>query len=163
MAIDPGVKRSGFAFFVDGELKGAGHVENESLMAILAGDSLLLEMPRVYGGRSARGDTNDLLDLSLMVGRFYQEGLNMRMAVRLVTPAQWKGQTPKEVMQRRTEKQLTHSELSLIAGCKLPKSRAHNMWDAIAMGLFVLTKQERLAYLARRRQQNEIGEEIDTF
>ncbi len=150
-AIDPGVKRCGVAMFEDGRLIVARHLDTESAVNDLWGDRLIIEMPRVYGGRSSRGDTNDLLDLAMVVGRFQREAQSCGMDTRLVTPAQWKGQTPKDVMQRRTEAQLTEQELAVVREAKLPKSRAHNMWDAIALGLFALSVRERGIYVNEKQ------------
>ena len=52
-----------------------------------------------------------------------------------VTPAQWKGQTPKKVTEQRARKALTWDELVAV---ELPSARSlhHNVWDAVGIGLW---------------------------
>jgi hypothetical protein len=56
----------------------------------------------------------------------------------LYRPRIWKGSKPKEAMEAVTRWRLSPRELSFV---KLPaKSLQHNVWDAIALGLFFLNK-----------------------
>jgi len=57
-------------------------------------------------------------------------------------PAQWKGQAPKTVITERTKRALASAELSRVV---LPSaaSLAHNVWDAVGLGLYHLKKGGR--------------------
>lgn len=139
IAIDPGVKACGVARFDDrGVLRVARYepVEelHDSLDDFLYGDSLVVEMPRIYPGSSQqKGDLNDLLNLAAIVGRC--EALYGSMCRERVFPAQWKGQVPKKIMTARILSKLSKVERDCIvhAGAK-----DHNIIDAIGIGLWKL-------------------------
>jgi hypothetical protein len=97
----------------------------------LAGDCII-EVPQVYPGQQQKGDQNDLINLAVMVGEYAAHATSVGFKVRLVRPREWKGQLPKDVCWRRVRETLTPLELDTMA--KLPKSRAHNMHDAIGLG-----------------------------
>ncbi len=144
LAIDPGVRRSGWARYESGFLTACGHDDNNLIpfydrKSAIGSLNFVIEMPQVYGGRSAKGDTNDLLELAYQVGRFVEMADGLSMGIKRVRPAEWKGQTPKEVTTRRARLILTADEMRIIP--KLAKSRAHNMWDAIAMGLWAVGRE----------------------
>ena len=145
IAIDPG-KVTGFAEFDDpygSSLLRRATVctEEECLMLIenvapirqgkSAGDCLI-EIPQVYPGQQQKGDQNDLIKLAVMVGRYSDRATACGFRVTLVKPRAWKGQLPKDVCWRRVRETLTQDELTRLK--KLPKSRAHNMHDAIGLG-----------------------------
>jgi len=96
-----------------------------------AGDCII-EVPQVYQGQQQKGDQNDLIALAVMVGKYAECAKENRFVVKLVKPREWKGQLPKDVCWRRVRETLTPHELSQIP--KLPKTKAHNMHDAIGLG-----------------------------
>jgi hypothetical protein len=128
LAIDPGVKRSGWAIFnKEGVLTKCDHQDNEELEAWLelTAYESVIEMPRVYGGRSAKGDTQDLLTLAYHVARFSI----LTGYTTLVHPQEWKGQVPKDVCARRVLSRLTEAEHACIP--ELARTRLHNVHDVI--------------------------------
>ncbi len=151
VSIDPGVKACGVAVFKDGILISAKYVERKDRCpkALAAAvwdyvteelprdciDLVIVERPRTYGGRASRGDTNDLLDLSIVVGALL---VAIGGEYRLVYPADWKKQVPKEIMIARIKSKLSESELDNIIFCR--GSKMHNVWDAIGIGLFQLKR-----------------------
>jgi hypothetical protein len=100
-------------------------------------DEVVLEkMVHYPGQRGARADAvaNDLIDLTavscLLAGSLHPREISF------LTPQEWKGNVPKEVMQRRIEKALSGPELALLeAACKGVGALAHNLWDAVGIGL----------------------------
>lgn len=96
-----------------------------------AGDCII-EIPQVYPGQQQKGDQNDLINLAVMVGRYSDHAISVGFKIKLVKPREWKGQLPKDVCWRRVKETLTSSELDRLA--KVPKSRAHNMHDAVGLG-----------------------------
>jgi hypothetical protein len=141
VAIDPG-KVTGFAFFEDDVLRTATACTEEQCLVLienaapirqgkLAGDCII-EIPQVYPGQQQRGDQNDLIKLAVMVGRYADRATACGFNIKLVKPREWKSQLPKDVCWRRVRETLTAYELARMV--KLPKSRAHNMHDAIGLG-----------------------------
>ncbi len=136
IAIDPG-KVTGFAHFEDGVLVFANVcTEEECLVQIAtlrlpAGDCII-EVPQVYPGQQQKGDQNDLIGLAVEVGKYAARATAVGFHVKLVKPSTWKGQLPKDVCWLRVSETLTPYELTRVA--RLPKSRAHNMHDAIGLG-----------------------------
>jgi hypothetical protein len=58
--------------------------------------NLIIEMPQTYGGRAARGDTNDLIALGATVGAIeHMARAILGIHVSNVRPSDWKGQIPK--------------------------------------------------------------------
>lgn len=100
---------------------------------------ITIERPKVYPTAQQKGDQEDITELSVVVGALL--GLLSRHCrdIRLVYPHEWKGQTPKEVTKRQVIDTLTVEEANRIV---FPKQRGlhHNIWDAIALGLWA---QER--------------------
>lgn len=88
VTIDPGLRGCGCAAWTEGgELVRAAYVVGEKEVSTSIGwtvrvmawaveewlskeplDRLIIERPQTYRGRAARGDANDLLDVSLVVG-----------------------------------------------------------------------------------------------
>ncbi len=152
LAIDPGLNACGCAWFRHGVLTCArlsGHVSPTwhsvpqraaSTAGEVSGDfgvpeRLVIEWPQVYrlGGR-AGADPNDLLGLAAVAGavaaHYYDATINV------YKPAEWKGQVPKEVHHARIMRFLSDAEKLAIP--KLPKTKLHNVLDAIGLGLFHL-------------------------
>jgi hypothetical protein len=141
VAIDPG-KTTGVAVFLGDVLHLAMVCDEEQCLMHIenyapvrqgkpAGDCII-EVPQVYPGQQQKGDQNDLIKLAVMVGRYADRATACGFCIKLVKPREWKGQLPKDVCWKRVRETLTSFELTKLA--KLPKSRAHNMHDAIGLG-----------------------------
>jgi len=159
LAIDPGVRGCGCALLSPAApnlLRAAAYVPSSSTeerasawieMTRAVEDwarnianvtQVVVELPRVYQGQKQKGDPNDLIDLAAVVGAlcasFDHRQRSETMPVRVFFPYEWKGQAPKEIIQERVKKRLSAAELEAVA---LPRAKglAHNVWDAVALGL----------------------------
>ncbi len=162
--VDPGLKCCGWALFRDMYLVKAGLSRTKSSTveertrdhcSNLAGAGLLdkagiviIEKPQVYVQRLWKGDPNDLIDLSIVVGGIL--GCTRPTVItRVVTPQQWKGQIPKDVTDARTRRTLTkRGEMQAVANPVVlgepkgaPEGLLHNMMDAISIGLSYLERE----------------------
>ncbi len=134
IAIDPG-KVTGIAVFQVGLLFRATVCSlKEALLFIEQGKSgdCIIEVPQVYPGQQQKGDQNDLINLAVVVGRYAEQATACGFRVMLVKPREWKGQLPKDVCWQRVRETLSTIELARMD--KVPKSKAHNMHDAIGLG-----------------------------
>lgn len=101
-------------------------------------DIVVIEKPRIYPGpsRDKAGnmrDLNDLIDLACVAGGI--AALFDTQQIITVYPADWKGQMPKEKMNKRVLDTLTPEERKCIQSVgKLD----HNTLDAIGIGLHYL-------------------------
>lgn len=142
IAIDPGKLSSGFAVFEkDHEhtwrLFDCGFLPNDKLREKVARHSLMVsEKMRVYRQEFWKGDPNDLVDVSIELGRLMQASLDPSPV--LLLPQTWKGQTPKDVMRERVTSRLSAPEnLKLETRLSAIKSNVrHNVYDAVGIGLF---------------------------
>lgn len=105
-------------------------------------DELVIELPQVYrdGNQSQRKrgtDPNDLIHLACVVSAVSSTFATIDQ--RVVLPAEWKQQVPKEIMHERAMKRLGPQEVARLP--KLPKSKLHNVLDALSIGL---TESKRL-------------------
>ena len=151
IAVDPGVV-TGFAFFVGGKLLSAKTCSVEEFRMLIENETPLswqnsrkphesvcvIELPQIYPGQQQKGDQNDLITLAVAVGRYVEIAKACGFQTRLVKPREWKGQLPKDVCWSRVKDTLSFEELARIP--KLPKSRAHNMHDAIGIGTWFLKR-----------------------
>lgn len=154
-AFDPGVAGFGVAIFVDDLLLVARYIKNPlhdrgglvawrgaGLAAAnhaikFAADAVICEFPRVYGDAQSKGDRNDLIALTCAASF----ALAPFGVAEIVYPQQWKGQLPKAICQRRIVAALTAVERERVA---LPvASLAHNVWDAVGIGLFAIGRGVR--------------------
>ncbi len=157
LALDPGIRGCGVALFAEGRLVACDYVKNpvtkgDDFDAIVAmgravrdwrwvgatmlgsghGFDLVAEYPRIYTAAKSKGDNNDLLPL---VGVGAAVATFASSAVR-VFPDTWKKQLPKDVCHARIRSRLDAGELVLLeAAAKRAKSLAHNMVDAVGIGL----------------------------
>lgn len=162
VAVDPGLRGCGVAVFRETDLIWAGYAVGATdtnvrradawramvrgVQAALAGvgglldeqlrpQHLAIELPQVYRDSHQRGakrgtDPNDLIELGAVVGGV-EELLGCATTVYL--PREWKGQAPKEIVHDRARARLSAAETAAV---KLPRaSLAHNVWDAVALGL----------------------------
>jgi hypothetical protein len=151
LTIDPGVRGCGCAAWTaSGELLRAAYVpagapSDKTVGALVRRtawaveswisdgpplEGLVIERPQTYHGRAARGDTNDLLDLSLVVGAL---SLLSTCPLILMRPSEWKGNAPKGVTEARARKQL--GELVVRVDLSCGKRLSTNIWDAVGIGL----------------------------
>jgi len=93
-------------------------------------DVVVIELPQIYKVRKV--DPNDLARLAALGGELAEA--SGAKHVEYVLPAEWKGQTPKAIAQARAHAALTAYELKGVAAIP-QKTLAHNMWDAIGIGL----------------------------
>lgn len=153
LAIDPG-RCTGWCVAVDGKIKDCGVYDFDPWgqrftflsHPIYQPDLVVIEYPQVYRGRHSKGDPNDLIPVAgqaWATASFHQSTDHAR--VELVLPAQWKGQLDKDVHHPRLFSQpyrqdwgLDHEEQITVAkgGRGLPKSRLHNMLDAVCLAVW---------------------------
>ena len=128
MGIDPGLRCTGVAW---GDLGNPELIQSYSVrvkpsslqnrisnitasvinqyLAGLAPDVVIIEKPQVYQGHLQKGDPNDLIDLAILVGQLMSSlSFVWLSTILLPTPAQWKGQIPKDIHHRRIRKQCPH-------------------------------------------------------
>lgn len=150
VAVDPGKLVAGVALFDDKELAAAWLVEGnhhfDTAERIL--DSVLDRVPRplitrvviekmqIYLGE--RVNKNDLIDVAIMTGatgEAFRLRLMNPLVIELPHPRKWKGQVPKDVMVKRVIKTLSGEEHQRV---RVPsqKKLAHNVWDAVGIGLW---------------------------
>lgn len=104
-------------------------------------DRVVGERQVVYpGAKGLKTNPNDLLDLAMCAGAFYGAlCVDLRASLRLVEPAEWKAQVPKEITRERIKAILTPQEISRIR----KGGEMHNVWDAIGIGLFASGRAKR--------------------
>lgn len=132
VSIDPGVRASGQAFW---EGKKLVYVAYDAPSGPSDYSPLIIEKPQVYQGRAQKGNPNDLIDLAVEVGRII--GIS-EVAFETVLPRQWKGAVKKEIMLKRILSKLDDDELLVIKNCGVSNSKAHNIIDAVGIGLWKL-------------------------
>ena len=158
VSVDPGLNGCGVAVWLDNTLSWAGYIKNpgalptdmvrqvEPVMGKLPWSlklgtenpvDLAIELPQVYTVSKSKGDPNDLINLAVVVGAFL-ERWSTRGRQHVYSPGRWKGQVPKLIMVERIQKRLRPDET---ASVDLPaKSLAHNVWDAVGIGLYHLDR-----------------------
>jgi hypothetical protein len=162
LAIDPGIKATGWAIFDDGKLKACGvaratkslnqvdsmreildevSVQWEEYMGFSYSPTLLVaERPQVYQQAMLKGDPNDLIPLAMIDGaiweRFKPQGVSFPL------PREWKGQVPKQVMANRILDGLSKREFEIVKDSleRVPSSLRHNSYDAIGLGQWALKR-----------------------
>lgn len=145
LSIDPGMC-TGWAFFRAGMLERCGVTTVDAplcpaLALIPHCSDLVVEWPQVYRPGQSKGDPNDLIKVAVEVGRWIERADLAGAATSTPTPNEWKGQVPKGVHHARAKGCLTPSELGTLP--ILPESKAHNMLDAVALGLWRLGRLRR--------------------
>lgn len=164
LSLDPGIRGCGVAIFSDGLLsqaayvcnpclEGSGAAEAASMASWVQGffsnwkvDEIAVEWPRIYASRiregSSKADPNDLLALT-GVGAALVALLAPARATSYV-PSDWKGQLTKEATEARIRSRFHQYELEIaVRGAEAARSKAHNMFDAIGIGLHHLGRFER--------------------
>jgi len=152
IAIDPG-KDAGVAVFVDCILQHAALANwddshavfraaarwQDSVDGVMCRGDVVCEVPQSY--RMGAASRQSLLTLSFRAG--YLVGLLRPEMFRLVTPQEWKGQTPKHIQQARTAAVLSTQEHDVLMRVMrdIPESKQHNVWDAVGIGLWHLRRR----------------------
>lgn len=136
VGIDPGVHFCGISHFYQGKLEYAAYLPTDDMFSFIC-DQLpvayryLIECPRIYPQARQKGDQNDLINLARVVGGLERwcEG-----KVEIIYPREWKGTVDADVMVKRIQERLSPEEK---AKAVLPsaKSKHHNVWDAVGIGL----------------------------
>jgi hypothetical protein len=159
LTLDPGIRGCGVALldgprvawakYVTNPVKSGAdvHAVREMARAVwhalphLTVARLLVEWPQVYTYGKGKGDPNDLLAL-VGVGSALA-ALLPGAVVEGVRPRVWKGTIDGDAMVARIQSRVTAAERVAI---QLPcASLAHNVWDAVGIGLW------RVGRLARQR------------
>lgn len=138
IAIDPGVHMSGVAIMAVHDdtiyqLIYAGYQPTGDLkIPSYSNATLLIERPEKY---PYKGKTHKDIDTLLaIVDTLKEMAKDAAWVCRTFTPAQWKGQVPKNVHHARVMRQLTEAEEAAV---KWPADYLrHNVLDAIGLGLF---------------------------
>lgn len=165
VSVDPGLHVCGVALWSDGELSEAwlavaptdppplGYLPWEWMAKAVARDladrtprlgaDLAIEVPQVYHQSKLKGDPNDLIDIALVAGAVatrvaaYHGGVTTTYR-----PQAWKGSTPKKVMVERIKAKLSAEEHLRVVPPRAA-ALAHNVWDAVGIGLHHLQRQRR--------------------
>jgi hypothetical protein len=148
LAVDPGKKACGVAYFVDGNLMQCALRQGDdafdtalsvavwfTTMPYAVVEHLVVEGQQIYG-RPGTADPNDLIPLAQVVGGIFARVPHVERHNPL--PRQWKGSVPKEIFTKRLRHALTPDEARLLSALKLPKSTEHNVLDAIGLGKWAL-------------------------
>lgn len=148
VSVDPGLRASGVAVwdgagvllwagYVKGAVAAPGAIAWEAMARAVyhaveryEPHELAIELPQTYGGRAARGDTNDLIQLAAVVGAV---ATRLRLATTVYRPADWKGGVRKEVTAARVDESLSDNEKTRIEWPAA--SLRHNVYDALGIGL----------------------------
>ncbi len=159
VAIDTGLRRSGFAVFDDGRLVLGTLVRNPELTARgprawdamteavlaaypLAADTLVVEIMQ-YDSRTARGAAADVFELVGVGSRLLGAFAGRVGSALAVTPNEWKGgSVPKEVTRARAMKQLSAEEVAAIEDLD-----DKDIMDAVCIGLWAVTSSGERAKL----------------
>lgn len=155
LAIDPG-EWTGYAVYqmqklVEAGVLGKGRAEIQGQLRATLGclvaagrrpDEAVIEIPQVYRQRQQKGDPNDLISVAIIAGICNSLIYSYTYCdVDLIHPREWKGQRPKDVDNRGILETLSQEELRIFEALKLPKSKAHNVVDAIGIGLWELGRR----------------------
>jgi Holliday junction resolvasome RuvABC endonuclease subunit len=153
ISVDPGTRTTGWAIFKEKNLflfgkissnKGNWLENTNHIVRCL--DSiynehftfglkvLYLEFPEYWAGEQgwAARESGSIQKLSFLCGRIYERFLEY-MKVQLITPSKWKGQLPKEVVQKRLKTIFSSIE----------KEEDHNVLDAIGVGYYCGVKGDK--------------------
>ena len=152
LAFDPGTNTGWAAFSTSGRLKAAGLIEFEDCyprcmihdFPNLEGvKNVIIEKPRIYDRKLWKGDPNDLISVALIGG--FCAGVEFRdmyttiggyREIEYIYPQDWKGGRPKDVDNKYTLTLLDHEETIILSKLKLPKTKLHNVIDAVGIGLW---------------------------
>jgi hypothetical protein len=144
-AVDPGCHGFATAFFKNGVLIAVNYRTldgslDEKIKALpefitAEGYDLVCERPITYSGRSARGDTNDLLDLSILIGAYAAK--SQWKSIKFVKPYEWKGSLRKATTKRLCLQELSNEEKDILQRGlnEAPRKRELDLMDSVGIGL----------------------------
>lgn len=142
ITVDPGVHFFAFARFENRVLVDCNFLATKNLFSYKHffnfNCDMIIEKPQIYEQRLQKGDPNDLINLAIFCGKlevFLRLTCRKIKKLDYIYPAAWKGQTPKTIMLRRIQKKLSVYEAALVDYLGLPKSKKHNVIDAVGIGL----------------------------
>lgn len=146
LTIDPGKHFHGCALWEDTELAGAWYCESDAFLDelvrhidVLWINQVVVERMQIYP-QTGVAKANDLLEVENSAGRAIGciKALTAAEVTR-VYASKWKGQVPKQIMTDRIIAKLPADEAGRI---ELPtaKSKHHNVWDAVGIGLWELRR-----------------------
>ncbi len=151
--VDPGQKCTGLSFFIGETLSAVHAVRAKSLEGACLGAAhfgatltqwcprkVVIELPQIYAAGVQKADPNDIVALGAIAGAY--AGVAGREGARWLRPAEWKGQTPKDIVHSRMVDVLTLEECKLFDGLKIPRGLVNNVWDAVSMGLVDLGRMK---------------------
>lgn len=161
IAVDPGLRACGLAYFADGALCHAALVHSPEKTArggqcwIAMGWAVaehlqqrgivwncgVVEQPQQYEARFMKGDRADITELTGVASAVALILSVKAPEVQTPLPAAWKGQVKKDVHNRRALSRLLPHELQVIdwpkkSGGAVNPALAHNVIDAVALGLW---------------------------
>lgn len=143
----PERKRLDCAMLVEGTTRRILDALGGKGAGFMPGDTLVVEFPKVYAGGKAKGDPADLLELAALVGALEERGRLRDVGVKRYLPHEWKRQLDKATTKARVIERLTPEERQKIPD--LPKSKEHNVYDAIGIGLFHIGRFHPKRIIAR--------------
>jgi hypothetical protein len=129
--IDSGVN-SGVATFQGHWLVSADLDTNYNVL--YKADRLVYELPIAHSEGRSKCDPNKLIKLAVLAGRL-TAGTSWE-CVEQIYPITWKGNVPDQILYTRILNKLSLAERMVIP--KLPKSKLHNVLDAVGIGLYDL-------------------------
>lgn len=167
LAIDPGTEHCGVAMVKSATPGDAGLVAWATLWKTATPRAfvdfvasrgahdpgiVVFERMQIYHGSKQKGAQEDLVKL-LVIGAQLAGATQIAFgsSIHSYHPHEWKGQLPKSVHHERIKKRLSPAELDRI---ELPKAKtlAHNVWDAVALGLYHLGRVDREHQRRARRR-----------
>ena len=169
LSIDPSLRATGCALFLDGELvdvhlirwqsKQRGQIlwrgislSLNAWLQLAASKHLRLsglsidahmERPVHHRGVGRRADPETLLEMAMLVG-YLCATLCTGDQYTLWTKAQWAGTAPKNAVTARVEARISPAETAVLAETyKGPPSLRHNVLDAVGVGLHALGRMKQ--------------------
>lgn len=154
IAIDPGLRTTGWAMFYEDKISSCGlsRSTSTSLGDILRDHDVqvpavpigraVIEKMQVYNIQRSKGDPADLVNLSILGGRLSSHARE----VTFVEPKTWKGQRPKDAILPLIKQYLTEAEVMRMDSYLAPikaKSLLHNAYEAVGIGLWALGRWPR--------------------
>ena len=162
LAVDPGINATGWAIYnKNSKLQACGLIQAKTVNVVesikkicydlglaweehMSGtrppELMVVEKMQVYRQGLAKGDPNDLIDLSILGGALW--ATMKPLGASFPVPSQWKGQVPKEVLIERVMKDLTKQEDTILKSDieLIPSSLRHNVYDAVCLGKWALDR-----------------------
>lgn len=138
LAVDPGT-HAGWAIFYGGMLIACGLGDRPEPAPPQGFDDVIVEHPVIYPNGKTR-NPNDIVKLAVKAGewRRYRKG---GAEVIYVEPRAWKGTVDPETINKRALERLRDDERQVfedaVRTARIPKSKQHNVLDAIGIGLSV--------------------------